>query len=94
MLIRMSFGSKWRKWIMKCISTTSFAIMVNGDPSTFFKTSRGLRQGNLLSPLLFLTVMEAFSRLMEKAREQNLLKGADVGRGGGKGEVFSSIFCG
>lgn len=64
-----------------CISTSSFAVLMNGGPSTFFNAYRGLRQGDPLSPLLFLTVMEAFSRLMERAEELNLLKGVEVGRG-------------
>lgn len=81
MLRRMSFGCKWRTWVMKCISTTSFTVMVNGGPSNFFKASRGLRQGDLLPPLLFLTIMKAFNRLIEKAGELKLLNGVAVGRG-------------
>lgn len=61
----MGFGNRWRKWMKICMSTTSFAVMINGEPSSFFKASRGFRQGDHLSPLLFLMVMEAFSRLME-----------------------------
>lgn len=41
-----------------CISTTLFAIIINGDVSNFFQASRGLRQGDLLSSLLFMVVME------------------------------------
>lgn len=75
---------------MKCIFSTSFAVMVNGHPSTFFKASRGLHQGDHLSPVLFLSVMMAFSRLMERAGDLNLLKGVEVGRG--KERVRSSHF--
>lgn len=64
---------------MNCISTTLFSVMVNGGPSTFFKASRGLRQDDPLSPLLFLTVMKAFSKLMDRARWLNVLKGVEVG---------------
>jgi len=59
LLQRCGFGEKLRDWIRFCISTVRFSILVNGTPSGFFTSSRGLRQGDLLSPLLFVVVMEA-----------------------------------
>jgi hypothetical protein len=41
-----------------------FFILVNGTPSDFFTSSRGLQQGDLLSPLLFVVVMEALTRML------------------------------
>lgn len=76
---------------MICITTPSFAIMVNGGPFSFFKASKGLRQGNSLSPVLFFIVMEALSRLIEWACEIDLLKGVIVG-GGVHGIEVSHFF--
>lgn len=93
MLWRMAFGQKWRDWMKACITTTSFAILVNGDPSSLFKPTRGLRQGDPLSPLLFIIVMEAFNRLLNRAQEQQLIRGVSVGRRGAVTEVSHLFFC-
>lgn len=63
-----------------CMSTTSVAVLVNGGPSEFFKTTRGLRQGDPLSLLLFIIVMETFNGLSCKANDFQLVKGISVGR--------------
>ena len=62
----MGFGEKWIKWIERCISTVRYSILINGSPSGFFQSSMGLRQGDPLSPYLFVIVMEVFSCLMRK----------------------------
>ena len=67
MLQRFGFSEKWRKWIRYCISTVKFSILINGSPSDFFGSSRGLRQEDPLSHLLFDIVMEALSRLLDVA---------------------------
>ena len=58
LLNRMDFGVKWCKWIRTCISTVQFSVLINGSPNNFFGSSRGLRQGEPLSSMLFLIVME------------------------------------
>ena len=62
MLQCYGFFDKWRKWIWYCISTVKFSILINGSPSDFFGSSRGIRQGDPLSSLLFDVIMEALSR--------------------------------
>ena len=69
------FDSKVRKIISQLFSTSSLAILVNGAPSDFFKPSRGLRQGDPLSPILFIILAECLGRLIEKSNQEGGLKG-------------------
>ena len=78
-LRRMSFGSKWIRWIHMCISTVHFFVLINGTPAGFFNSSRGIRQGNPLSPLLFLLIMEVLSKLLKKTKEGGFIRGFQVG---------------
>lgn len=52
LLMRMEFRKKWRKWIKTCMPLI-FAVMVNEGVSSFFKTSKGLRAGRPIVPLVF-----------------------------------------
>ncbi len=75
----MGFGIKWRRWIEACISSVQFSVMINVSPEGFFTSSRGLQQGDPLSPLLFLLVMEVLSRMLNKVESEGLIKGFSVG---------------
>ena len=79
LLDRMGFGMKWRGWIKACVTFVCFFVLVNGSPEGFFRCSRGLRQGDPLSSLLFLLIMEVLSRLLKKTEECNLIRGFHVG---------------
>jgi hypothetical protein len=79
MLEKCGFGERWRGWIHQCVSIVRFSVLINGTPADFFSSSRGVRQGDPLSPLLFVMVMEAFSRMMNVEVERELLTGFSVG---------------
>ena len=76
------FGQRWLTWITWCMSTASFSILINGSFAGFFRSTRGLRQGDPLSPYLFVLGMDISSRLINKAMEGNFLTGCKIrGRG-------------
>ena len=64
---------------------TSFSVLFNGFPTSFFQSNRGLRQGDPLSPYLFVIGMEALNCLLKRAVEGNFISGCKfMGRGGGE----------
>ena len=78
-------------WILFCISIVRMAVLVNGTPIEFFSTFRGLRQGNPLSPYLFVLIMEAFSSLISRAEEKGFIKGFKVMGRRGEGVSISHL---
>ncbi|GJZ57684.1 putative RNA-directed DNA polymerase, eukaryota, reverse transcriptase zinc-binding domain protein [Tanacetum coccineum] len=72
---RIGFGSKWRNWIAYCLSSASISILINGSPAKEFKLEKGLRQGDPLSPFLFLIVAEALQVSILEACNKGFYKG-------------------
>ncbi|RVW44362.1 LINE-1 retrotransposable element ORF2 protein [Vitis vinifera] len=79
-LEKKGFSPRWRSWMRGCLSSVSYAILVNGNAKGWVKAARGLRQGDPLSPFLFTIVADVLSRMLLKAEERNLLEGFRVGR--------------
>ena len=75
----MGFPTLWRKWIKECIGTASASALVNGSPTAEFPLKRGMRQGDLFFPLLFLLAAEGFHVLMESMSVNNLFSGYHMG---------------
>eukprot|EP00253_Pinus_taeda_P009011 PITA_09011 len=69
------FSRRWIDWIHSLISSPNFSILVNGTPSKTFTASRGIRQGDPLSPFLFILATEGLGRFIKKEREANRIKG-------------------
>lgn len=69
----MGFGPCWRRWITTLLSSASSNILLNGQPGKQIRHRRRVRQGDSLSPLLFIIAMEVLGRLFRAAREQGVL---------------------
>jgi hypothetical protein len=79
MLLKLGFAEGWVKMIMRCITSARFSVKLNGGLSDTFLPSRGLRQGDPISPYLFLFCVEGFSALLKQAQESNFLNGVKFG---------------
>ena len=79
-LERKGFSPKWRSWMRGCLSSTRFAILVNGSAKGWVAASRGLRQGDPLSQFLFTLVVDVLSRMIFRAVESGLTEGFLVGQ--------------
>lgn len=65
-----------------CWSTSRFYILINGTPDGFFRGTRGLRQGDLISPLIFSPIAESLTQFFKAARENSMLKRFAIKEGG------------
>ena len=76
---KMNFPTLWRIWMSECIGTATASVLVNGCPTEEFPMERGLRQGDPLSPFLFLLAAEGFNVLMLSIIEAGRFRGYFVG---------------
>ncbi|XP_019152213.1 PREDICTED: uncharacterized protein LOC109149044 [Ipomoea nil] len=81
MLVALGFHVKWIDLIMMCVSTVSYSFLVNGIRSDAIIPTRGLRQGDPLSPFLFIICAEGLSLLLQRAQDRGLIHGCRVARG-------------
>ncbi|XP_059627713.1 uncharacterized protein LOC132270551 [Cornus florida] len=74
-----SFHSKWVSVIMSCVTSVSFSITINAVSGSCFQPSRDLRQGDPLSPFLFLLCVEGLSFLLKQAECNHSIHGVKIG---------------
>lgn len=72
-LEHIGFPLRWHDWITTMLSTASTKVLVNGRPGRRICHARGLRQGDPLSPFLFIIVMELLNALIAEADRRALL---------------------
>ena len=77
-LVKMCFQDSWVELIMVCITTTSYSVLINGEPFGHITPSRGLRQGDPLSAYFFLMCTEGLHGLINKAATNGNIKGVSI----------------
>ena len=80
-LLKMGFDKKWVSWIMACVTSVRFSVQVNGNLTEPFIPTRGLRQGDPLSPYLFLFVSECLTKIINNSIQRQELKDFKICRG-------------
>ncbi len=77
-LTKFRFKGEFHKMIMSCVTTTKYIFMVNGKPIGFLSTRKGLRQGNPLSPYLFIPIAKVLGRNLTRIFHANAISGVKV----------------
>ena len=78
---KIGFNEEWISLVMRCISSISYSVIINGETFGNIFPSRGLRQGDPLLPYLFLLCAKGLSTLLYEATRNQLLNGISLGRG-------------
>lgn len=68
------FSDKWITWIECILGSAMSSILLNGVPDKHFKCLRGVRQGDPLSPLLFVLSVDLLQSVINDAANRNILK--------------------
>lgn len=79
---KMGFDHRWKKWMRGCLEDKCYSVLVNGSPIDSIMVTRGLKQGDPLSPLIFTLIGEGLNKLIEKDRDMGNVKSFPVTKGG------------
>ncbi|XP_035551721.1 uncharacterized protein LOC118349890 [Juglans regia] len=95
---KLGFHEKLIQLVMMCVRTPTFSILINGSPTGLIVPSRGLRQGDPISPYLFLLCTEGLISLLREAERTNVVTGLQICHGAPKLNHLlfaddSLIFC-
>lgn len=81
LLEKMGFARVWISWVMSCISTVSYTVLLNGRQHGFIRPELGIRQGDPLSPFLFILCAEALVNKLNLSANQGKIQGVCLGVG-------------
>ena len=77
-LLKFCFSNKFVGWIMGCIKGSKFSVLVNRSPTEWFASTKGLRQGDPITPYLFFIAMEVMIRRVKKEANNGVLQGIQL----------------
>ena len=91
-MFQLGFDPQWIELTMECVQTVSYSVLINGLPYGSFRPSRGLRQGDAMSPYLFLLCVEVLSQMLDRAQDLCRFQGMRLTRRCPR--VSHLFFCG
>jgi hypothetical protein len=81
---RLGFDDRWVSLIMVCVRIVTYYVLVNGQPYRHIQPTRGIRQGDLLSPYLFILCAKGPSTLLHMAEQEGKITGLSIAKRGTK----------
>ncbi|XP_050256924.1 uncharacterized protein LOC126702296 [Quercus robur] len=88
-MAKLGLHEDWTRLFMRCVSLVTYAVRINGHPWGQIVPTRGLRQGDPLSPYIFLICAEGLSTLLHQAIQNKALRGVAAST---KGLKISHLF--
>lgn len=76
----MRFDRKWIQWVMECVKSVTYCVNVNEKVAGEARPTRGIRQGDPLSPYLFILIIDVLSIMVSSAAGEGSLKGIKMSR--------------
>ncbi|GJW07864.1 RNA-directed DNA polymerase, eukaryota, reverse transcriptase zinc-binding domain protein [Tanacetum coccineum] len=96
-LRKFGFGDKWCNWIQSCLRSSRGSIILNRSPTKEFQFFKGLKQGDPLSPFLFILVMKSLHIAFQRVEEAGMFKGIKLGNSTSISHLFyadDAVFVG